>query len=180
MRLITLSLAAISLLSSALAGCGPKPQPALPLVLITKTAPIEFTFPAGWQVNADENPYDLQCLAPLERMNTGVFAFRKIDLAAEATPAAILQEQIDDLASKRKNFQEVEARRTQELADKTITSVTYAGEKDLARNYYSFSLIEFKADQSKFAIAIQVAVPGEWAESKPVLEAIVRSARPLP
>jgi len=152
-------------------GCGGQSdRRAARVSFATKYAPIAFTFPAGWHENPQENPYDLQCFSPSERMNTGVFAFKKVDIAADSTPIDIFWEQIKDLKSKRKHFQEFEPIQTHELADKTVTSITFIGDKDSSRNCYRFSLIQFKADDSRFAVVLQVAIPGEWNTSKSVLE----------
>lgn len=147
---------------------------------ITKRAPIEFLFPAGWHVNPEDNPFDLQCLSRFEEMNTGVFVFKKVDLALDSTPTDIFWTQVNDMKSKRRNFEELEALQKHEYEDKTVTSITYLGDKDSSRNCYTFSLIEFRADNSRFAVVLQVSLPGDWKTSKPVLESITRSARPVP
>lgn len=113
-------------------------------------------------------------------MNTGVFVFKSIDLAADSEPIDTFWKQVNDVKSKRDRFEELEALQTLNYDDKTVTSITYLGEKDSSRYCYRFSLIEFKADNSKFAVVLQVALPGEWEKSKPILQEIVRSARLLP
>ncbi len=100
---------------------------------VTKYAPIEFTFPAGWYENSEEHPYDLQCFSPFHRMNTGVFAFKKVDVATDSTPIDILWQQIDDLRSKRKHFEEFETIQKHEHGDKTVTSITYLGDKGVTK-----------------------------------------------
>lgn len=157
---------------------GGKPDAAR-LRFVTKSAPIEFSFPAGWYVNPKNNPFDLQCYDPSNRMNTGVFAFKKVELASDSTPTDIFWQQVNDIRSKRKNFQEKEALQKQEDDDKTVTSVTYLGDKDATRNCYRFSLIEFKRDSSRFAVILQIALVGDWEKTKPILEEICQSARPL-
>jgi len=147
---------------------------------ITKSAPIEFSFPAGWYVNPQDHPFDLQCFSRFKEMNTGVFVFKKVDVALDSTPTDIFGTQVNDLKSKRRNFEELEALQKHEYEDKTVTSITYLGDKDSSRNCYTFSLIEFRADNSKFAVVLQVSLPGNWKTNKPVLESITRSARPLP
>lgn len=147
---------------------------------VTKHAPIEFSFPPGWHENRDDNPYDLQCSSSSKNMNTGVFVFKRIDLAAASEPIDTFWKQVNDLKSKRGGFEELEALQTLRYDDKTVTSITYLGEKDSSRYCYRFSLIEFKADNSKFAVVLQVALPSEWEKSKPILEEIIRTARPLP
>lgn len=141
---------------------------------------MEFCFPAGWYLNPEDNPYDLQCFSQFDRMNTGVFAYKKMDLAADATPLDIFREHVKDLRSKRTNFEQLEAETTVEHEDKTITAVTYLGDRDAKRFCYRMSLIEFRDDDSRFAIVLQVTHPGEWERNKPVLARITRSARPLP
>jgi hypothetical protein len=173
--------AATSLIALALLGCTGKPEGSAARVsVVTRQTPIEFSFPPGWYENSQDHPFDLQCFAPFERMNTGVFAYQKIDLAADSTPLDVFWEQVNDLKSKRRNVRELEPLQKQELADKTITFVAFLGDKDSSRNAYRYSLIEFKGDDSRFAVALQVALPSDWKDSKPVLEEIIQSARPLP
>jgi hypothetical protein len=174
-------LAALAVVT-AIAGCTDKHggNSAPGVSFVTGYAPIAFSFPAGWYVNREENPYDLQCFSKSQRMTTGVFAFQKADIAADASPTDIFWKQINDLRAKRKNFKELESIQKQEYDGKTISSIAYTGEKDSSRNCYRFSLIEFRSDDSKFAVVVQTALPGEWEKSKLVLEEITRSAKPEP
>jgi len=179
----SLNPAAIALLAIAAAhlGCTARTDGSSKQVaFVTKYAPIEFSLPTGWSQNQKDNPYDLQCIAPSQKMNTGVFAYKRVDLAADSKPIDNLWTHVNDIKSKRKNFKELEAIQTYEHDDTTITSVSYTGEKDSSRNCYRFSLVEFKADPSKFAVLIQVALPEEWNQSKPFLDEITKSAKPLP
>ena len=168
-------------IATTLTGCVPKQaSKEQSISLVTLTAPVEFSFPPGWEKNPKEHPYDLQCLAKSGEMNSGVFVYRRADIALSSTPADILQDQIQDFRSKRANFVEFEPLVTYEDDHKRMSTVTYVGEKDNTRNCYRFTLIEFKADESKFAIVMQVAKPGAWERCKPVLDGIVRTAKPLP
>jgi acid stress-induced BolA-like protein IbaG/YrbA len=144
---------------------------------VTKIVPIEFTFPAGWNENSKVHPYDLQCMSADQRLNTGVFVFPISDLAAGTKPLEIFWEQVDDLKGKRKNLEEIEGVQTRHHKGKTITSLCFSGEKDLSRNYYAVTLIEFEEDKEVFAVAIQVALPSEWNEGKSTLQEIIESAR---
>ena len=112
--------------------------------------------------------------------NTGVFSYSRTDVAADAAPAGMLWNQINDFKSKRGNFKEFKAIQKSEHDDKTITSIVYQGDKDLLRYCYRFSLIEFKADDSKFAVVIQVTLPEKWNQSEPVLSEITNTARAVP
>jgi len=175
---------AVALTASAivmtLLGCtGRNGESSARVSFVTEYAPIEFSFPNGWYVNPEDNPYDLQCFSQFQRMNTGVFAYKTLDIASDSTPIDIFWEQVNDLKSKRRNFEELEAIQKREREDKTVTSITYVGDKDSSRNCYRFSLIEFRSDDTRFAVVLQVAIPGEWEKSKPVLEEITQSARPL-
>ena len=145
----------------------------------TEYAPIEFQFPSGWFKNKEEHPYDLQCFSRFEEMNTGVFVFKRIDLAADATPLDIFWIQVEDIKSKRKNFKEFESLQIHEYGDKILTTATFLGDKDSKRFCYKYTLIEFKADDSLFAVVLQVAIPGQWEKSRPILERITQSARTL-
>lgn len=146
---------------------------------ITKYAPIEFQFPSGWYVNKEDNPYDLQCFSKFQEMNTGVFVFKKIDVASDSTPLDILWTQVNDLKSKRRNFELLEDKQNYENDNRIFTTVTYIGDKDSSRYCYKFTLIEFKEDDSKFAVVLQIAMPGQWEKCKPILEKITQSARLL-
>jgi hypothetical protein len=149
-----------------------------PVTFVTKYAPIEFSFPAGWQVNPEQNPYDLQCLSPKNDMNTGVFAYKIEDLQAGSSPQKILQLHIDEIRSKRENFEELEAQERYVHGGKTITAVTYSGDKDNSPNYYRFALVEFENDSDRFAVLLQVSLPEAWKRSKPILRGIAETAVP--
>ena len=150
-----------------------------PVSFKTAYGAMEFTFPPGWFQNPEKHPYDLQCFSPDEQMNTGVFVYLKVDLAADANPHEILDFQVNDMRSKRRNFTELAAENRVAAAGKTLTSVAYTGEKGMSRYVYRFTLIEFDDDPSQIAVALQIAIPGRWQESEPVLEAITRSVRSL-
>lgn len=150
------------------------------VVFVTKYSPIEFTFPPGWHRNKESNPYELHCFSKDEDMVTGVFVFKKEDLAATSTPIDILNRQIEDMQSKRRNFKVREPLSRSEKGDSVFTTVTYVGEKDFfSKNHYKFTLIEFKSDANRFAVVLQVGLPGDWKDAKPILEGITNSARPL-
>ena len=110
-------------------------------------------------------------------MNTGVFVFKSCDLAEDSDPYDIFLTQINDMASKRKNFKQFEAIEKIEYSDKKVATITFTGEMDYLKYCYRFSLIEFLTDKSCFAVVLQVATPGEWEESKPILETIIGSAK---
>ena len=170
----------VSVIGMVLLSCARMDRGSARVSFVTKYAPIEFSFPPGWHTNRDDHPYDLQCFSSSKDMNTGVFVFKRIDLAADSEPIDTFWKQVNDLKSKRASFEELEALHTLNYDDKTVTSITYLGDKDSSRYCYQFSLIEFKADNSKFAVVLQVARPGGWEKSKPILGEIVRSARTLP
>lgn len=146
---------------------------------VTQYTAIEFTFPAGWYKNPKEHPYDLQCFSPLHRMNTGVFAFKKDDVPVDLTPVDIFWQQINDLRSKRQHFEEFVPIQKYEHVDKTVTSITFLGDIGSSRYCYRFSLIEFKEDNTKFAVVLQVVTPEDWDQSEPVLNEITNSAKSL-
>ncbi|AFY38222.1 hypothetical protein Lepto7376_1905 [[Leptolyngbya] sp. PCC 7376] len=136
---------------------------------------VNVDFPKGWYENPDEYPYDLQYFSKNQRMNTGVFLYDTGDFAAEIDADAILALQIEDLESKRDNFEEIQAVTKTELDDKTVTTAVFSGEKDSSRFYYKFAVIEFIENPDQLAVTLQVAIPSEWDKSKPVLEAITES-----
>lgn len=173
-----LTMAALAL-AVALCGCGVQDGKTSQVSFVSKRAPIAFKFPSGWHKNKENNPYDLQCFSRSQDMTTGVFVFKRINIAADSTPHDIFQKQVDDIKSKRKNFEVFEEPEKHEDDTRIITTVTHIADKGSSRFCYKFSLIEFIADDSKFAVVIQVAFPGDWEKSKPILESITHSAKPL-
>lgn len=143
----------------------------------TKNGPAEFYFPTGWRPNQAENPYDLQYASSDESLNTGVFLFKKEEFAQPVDTRKVFELQIDDLRSKRQNFQIVEEAHTTQLKDKTLTTVIYTGERDRKKYYYRFTLIHFNESPQHFAVVTQVAIPSKWQADRTVLEEITRSAR---
>lgn len=144
----------------------------------TANGPVEFQFPAGWYENKKkDNPYDLQCFSSNERMTTGVFLFAILDLAGDLTSKELLELQIDDLRSKRKDFKILEEEQTVQLEKKTLTTIVYSGEKGPSRYYYRFTLVEFTQNPEILLVVLQVAIPSYWAKHKPILEEITKSAR---
>jgi hypothetical protein len=162
----------------ALTGCKlAKNDPQETKRFATSDGLVELVVPEGWRQSVEKSPYDLKCVSRDERMSTNVFEFKREDLSAKSTPRATFQAQIADLQSKRENFVIVEPEKTTQHGSKTLTSVVYAGEKEESRYYYRFTLLESAKDSSVFAVILQVAIPSEWAESKPVLERITLSSR---
>jgi hypothetical protein len=143
----------------------------------TSNGPVEFLFPAGWHKSKSENPYDLQCFSRFERMTTGVFLFAKEDLAEDLKPRELLQLQIDDLKSKRKNFKIKDGEHVVQARGTKQTTVVYSGEKGSSRYYYRFTLVEFDKNPEMIAVVLQVAIPSSWTKHKPILEKITKSAR---
>jgi len=143
----------------------------------TSDGSIELQFPADWYENKEKHPYDLQYLSPGQQMVVGLFVYKKEDLAADMTPRELLQTQIEDIKSKRKNFQVLEGETVVQHGGKKLTTVTYTGEKEASKFCYRFTLIEFGNTPELLAIALQTAFPSSWSEDKPILDEIVKSAR---
>jgi hypothetical protein len=171
-----LSLSIIALLIS----CNTQPASNSRQVQVTSYAPIEFAFPSDWNKNPEKHNFDLQYMSVDGQMNTGVFAFQKADLALDSSAANIFEDQITNLGSKRNNFELFEPRETFEDAEKRLTTATYKGDLGNSRYCYRFTLVEFLDDTSNFAVVLQITTPGKWRASKPVFEAITKSARALP
>lgn len=170
----TLAIAAILVA----AGCAQKPaETAGGRYYATSDGRVELQFPAGWKEEKGNHPFDLQCMSSDESMTTGVFLFAKEDLAEDVKAQELLKMQVDDLKSKRKNFQLLEEEQKLQLADKTLTTVVYSGEKGPSKYYYRFTLIEFAGNPDWKAVVLQVAFPSQWTEHKPILDAITKSAR---
>lgn len=150
---------------------------AAPAYMSSEVMDIELQFPKGWYVNPKKNPYDLQCFSESSGLNTGIFYHKRVDLAKDLTAEDLLELQVEDLKSKRKNFQLVEAQKETTHANKRILSVVYAGDKDNSRYNYRFSCIEFNEEPKNLAMVIQVSLPSDWHKSKGILEKICASAR---
>ncbi len=138
---------------------------------------IELNFPRGWYENKKKNPYDLQYFSRRKDMNTGVIIYDLDDLSIDATPQNTLEWHIEQLKSHRENFTILEPEKTEQIGDKTLTTVVYSGGKDSSANYYKFTSIEFAESPTQFLITLQVSVPSKWNENKPILEEITHSAK---
>jgi len=134
------------------------------------------SFPSGWKLYEKENPFDLQCFSAQEDLMTAVFVFDRRDIAEATAAEDIFALQVDDLRSKRENFNLIEE--TKDAADggRRIKTVVYSGEKGVERNYYIFSLVEFD-DSDEFAVVLQTCFPSAWDGGKAVLEEIVSSCK---
>ena len=142
----------------------------------TMGTPIEFSFPPDWHRVESGHPYDLQCVAANERMVTNVFVYDRAELATTSTPANVLSRQVEDLKSRRSNFAILNDPENFRDEDRSFTTVTYTGDTEGGSNCFRFTLIEFDALQSHFAIVLQTALPEDWSESETVLDRIARSA----
>jgi hypothetical protein len=146
-----------------LIGCGGAlSQAGEPLVLATDSGRVEFTFPTGWSRNEEPNPFALQALSRFERANTGVFEWVASDLAEDFTPRRLLEAQIADMRSKRRNFELYEEESEVRVGGKTLTSVVYAGELSSSRYLYAFTLITFDSDPELVLVSLQITFPSEW------------------
>ncbi len=153
---------ACMLLLLSLLGCKPTAKQLPTVKAVTQTTPIEFAFPEDWHPNSKKHPYDLHWLDSRDQMITGVFAYRKEDISDDSSISDIFKTVIQDLGSKRTNFKVVEAARELDREDKKMTTILYEGKKNGDSYYYAFTLIEFKSDDSKFAIVIQTSFPEWW------------------
>jgi hypothetical protein len=162
-----------------LAGCTDGKSGSGPVSFTSEYVPMTFQFPSGWHLNKDDHPYDLQCFSQFKAMNTGVFAFKKSDLATDSTPTDIFWAQIEDLESKRENFKIFEDESKSETESLIITTIAFKGDKGHSSFCYKFSLIEFKSDETVFAVTLQVTAPGNWEKNQPVFDEIIQSAQLL-
>ena len=162
----------------AFAGCGIQLQKdAEPRFFASAEGSVELQFPAGWHKNEKDNPYDLQCFSKHEDMTTGVFVYTQEDLATDFTPQDLLQSHIDDLGSKRDHFVISEEQTVTVHDGKTLTTVVYSGDKSASKYFYRLTLIEFSENPGLPVVVLQVAIPSNWSEHKPILEDITKSAR---
>lgn len=143
----------------------------------TSDGRFEIGFPEGWYESKKEHPYDLQCKSKDDNLNTGEFSYSKIDLAEFVTPRDIFNHHIEDLKSLRKNFKVAFDEQVVRGAGKTLSTIVYAGEKDLAKFYYRYSLVEFDRHPELFMVVLQVTAPSHWAEAVPAFDGILKSIR---
>ncbi len=168
-------------LAFLLSACGDKgTAPPETISFVTKTMPIEFSFPRGWRENPEQNPYDLQCLSKFSTMTSGVFVYGRDDFDAGETARSILSLQVADLESKRQNFRVLSEIREFEDDGRKFTTGAYTAEKNSTANCYRFTLIEFTENPDHLAIVLQTAFPDEWDKVEPILDGITRSAKLLP
>jgi hypothetical protein len=139
--------------------------------------PLEFRFPVGWEKSPREHPFDLQCISADRYAVSGAWVWNRENLAADVSPQDLFQAQIEDIRSKRKNFQIIVDQSIVNLEGKRLTSLVASGEKGPNRSYYRFTLIEFPGRSQIFAVALQTTLPSEWDTYRPVLEEITLSAR---
>jgi hypothetical protein len=151
------------------------PEKTITPVFVTDNGLVVFSFPEGWYQNQKKNPYDLQCFSKHQKMTTGVFLYRREDLAEEINPHDVLLMQIGDLKSKRKNFKVIESEKTSHVAGKTLAYIVYSAEKGLSRYIYRFTLVEFEQKPEIYSVVLQVALPSNWENHKPILEKITES-----
>lgn len=162
----------------AISGCGSKPVAAENgPYFTTSDGALEFQFPPGWFQNPKEHPFELQCFSKDESLATGVFVFKRSELAKDASPQNIFDLQIDDVRRKRENFRIFEELQSASVAGKALTTIVYLGEKGSSRNYYKFTLIEFTENPEVFAVLVQTAVPEKWEKGQQDLVDILKSAR---
>ena len=145
--------------------------------LATAYGTVEFTFPAGWFKNPDEHPYDLQCFSRDETLSTGVFQFDGIDFADDFDPKELLELQVQDMQSKRKNFKIVEEEKTVSGDQKNLTTVVYSGDKGISKNYYCFTYIQFDEAPDIHLVVMQTLHPSNWKKYRSTLKGITQSAR---
>jgi hypothetical protein len=138
---------------------------------------IEFAFPDGWFPNKEKNPFDLQYFSQFEQLTTGVFLYKKIDLSSSYTARKLLDVHVNDLKSKRKKFEILEAEKEFKSGDMNIITVTYSGEKGISRNYYKFSVIESKKPADAYLVILQTIIPSQWDKKKNTLEKIIKSVQ---
>lgn len=135
---------------------------------------LQMDMPEGWEVYEDPAPFDLRMTN--SRSYTGVFVYSYSDLAEDVVAADIFDYQISDLMSRRENVSVYQEQETKNADDKTITQITYAGEKDLTKNAYHFSLVEFERGES-FAIIIQSILFSDFEGNQEELDYMVESVK---
>ncbi|WP_333651498.1 hypothetical protein [Lacrimispora sp.] len=139
---------------------------------------LSFSFPDDWVMYEEEHPFDLQCIPASGDSTTGVFAYEIADFGIGVSPEDILEKHINDARIVRDNFEFIEDMKDEEIGDKRIKTVMYFGELSGMENYYIFSLVELK-EYERFAVVLQVCLPDNLEEYKPILEEIVSSCAPL-
>ncbi len=141
---------------------------------------LQISVPNGWLLNEDENPFDVQYIAPRQDMNTGVFVYNLGELDGSMTAQEVFDFHVEDLKSKRNNFTPIYTQKTETHQGKTITASAFSGEKDGQEDYYKFTLLEFSDNPDVLLVLLQVSLPEAWGTSDPIFLDIARSAKTLP
>ncbi len=106
----------------------------------------------NYKVSNEKNPYDLFCENGEAYM--GVFVFNTKNIASDITKKDILNLQITNLISKRKNAKEVVGLKEIPYRDKTIYQKIYTADKDYGKYMYIFNIIDFGKKEDTFAYVI--------------------------
>lgn len=158
------------------AGCiGEGAAPGAATRLATASGRVELSFPADWK-REEESAFDVQASSKRGRATTGVFEFLRSDVAAHLTPHAVLELQVADMRSKRRNFVRVGDEEKVQEGDRTFTTVLWSGETETSRFHYRFTLIEFASSPELFLVVLQIAAPSDWSKALPIFDGINRSA----
>lgn len=159
------------------AGCS-EPEPAPPTTVNVPKYPVALEMPSDWIPNPEKHPFDLQYLAKDQSGNTGLFVYKRSDFDEGTTLEKILELAVDDIRSKRENFEELQAVTEHKNDKQRSVSAVFKGEKNGSLNHYRFSAVEFTEDPETVVTVLQVSLPERWERNRPVLEEIVKSIKP--
>lgn len=142
-----------------------------PEIAVSIDGSLQMDVPEGWEVYGDPMPFDLRMTN--SKCYTGVFVYNYLNFEEDVTAEDILNYHISDVESERNNFyllhEEIKT-----LDNKTITHITYSGEKDWTKNIYYFSMVEFEGEE-RFAIILQTSLPGDFKDTQEEMDAMVES-----
>ena len=140
------------------------------------TGTVELEFPFEWVNNDGNHPFDLQMFSAKKEVTTGVFVYKTEDLSENSTPEKLLEFQVEDLKSKRENFEFIGTENfTIEAA--SVISSTYSGENGSTKSMYRFSAVEFNDNSNILVIILQTGLPSRWNSYDTTLQAIVKSIK---
>lgn len=138
---------------------------------------IEQKVPTGWQHNK-KTPFNLQLISGASQLSSGAFVLQRQAFdPAVFNPEVLLNQQIDELKSKRDKVINLEPRVTITRDGKTIAVESFVGEKSGVKGHYRVSVISFSTSPNVLVTMVQASTPEAWIKGKAALDEIVYSTR---
>lgn len=136
---------------------------------------LQLTADSTFEATTGSN-FDLQITD--DNVYIGVMAYKYIDLAENTTPLDVYALQNETLFSKRTAVMELEAEKTQSLAEAVITQGLFSAERDGLKNYYATYLIDLPEAETCAWVLVS-SLPSYFENHRDALHTIVCSLQPV-